>query len=370
MAVFLALLFLVSLAFSARIRPSFDGPPSDTAFREDAPPPGFPYTHGTDFYIHDPSIVQVRDTYYSYSVGPGIRIHESTSLDGPWTQTGTVLDGDSVIQKGDRKAPWAPNTIEIGGKFYCYYAVSNSGCRDSAIGVASSDSPGPGGWTDHGLMIQSGNGDGADIFPLNQSNAIDPNVLVDMDGSVYLIFGSFWTGIWEVKLGEDLISVEGVQTRNLSASHLAAEPAKVWRSRKTTTTVCGDPSGGHPVEGGFLSYHAPYYYLWYSWGRCCEFENPKMRDNGQEYRVRVGRSDSARGPFVDKQGNDLVDGGGETVYGTNSDVFAPGGQGVMTDLLGDILYYHYLNSSVSYEFDQARLGYNRLEYKDGWPVAV
>ena len=48
-----------------------------------------------------------------------------------------------------------------------------------------------------------------------------------------------------------------------------------------------------------------------------------------------------RGPFVDKQGNDLVDGGGETVYGSNGDVFAPGGQGIMSDLTGDILYYHY-----------------------------
>jgi hypothetical protein len=48
-----------------------------------------------------------------------------------------------------------------------------------------------------------------------------------------------------------------------------------------------------------------------------------------------------RGPFLDKQGNDLVDGGGETVYGSNGDVFAPGGQGIMSDLTGDILYYHY-----------------------------
>ncbi|OJJ59081.1 hypothetical protein ASPSYDRAFT_89800 [Aspergillus sydowii CBS 593.65] len=372
MAILLAVLLLVSLAYSARIRPSLYRGANDTVFREDGPPhtDGYARAHGTDFLIHDPSIVQVEDTFYSYSVAPGIAIHQSSSLDGPWTQTGSVLGGNSVIRKGDNKSPWAPNTIQIGDKFYCYYAVSNSGCRDSAIGVASSDSPGPGNWTDHGLILQSGTGDGSDTSPMDQSNAIDANVFVDFDGSVYLIFGSFWTGIWQVKLDEDLVSVEGHETRSLSSAHLAAEPGKVWRARKTASPICGDPSGGHPIEGAFLAYHAPYYYLWYSWGRCCEFKNPKMRTNGQEYRIRVGRSDNVRGPFVDKEGNDLVDGGGETVYGSNGDVFAPGGQGIMSDLTGDILYYHYLNSSISYEFGQARLGWNRLEYVDGWPVAV
>lgn len=284
MAVLLAVLLLISLAYSARIRPSLYRGANDTVFREDGPPHtnGYARAHGTDFLIHDPSIVQVGDTFYSYSVAPGIAIHESSSLDGPWTQTGSLLDGHSVITKGDSKSPWAPNTIQIGDKFYCYYAVSNAGCRDSAIGVASSDSPGPGGWTDHGLILQSGSGDGSDISPMDQSNAIDANVFVDFDGSAYLIFGSFWTGIWQVKLDKDLVSVEGHNTKSLSSSHLAAEPGKVWRGRKTTNPICGDPSGGHPIEGAFLAYRAPYYYLWYSWGRCCEFKVPRMRTNGQE----------------------------------------------------------------------------------------
>jgi arabinan endo-1,5-alpha-L-arabinosidase len=108
------------------------------------------------------------------------------------------------------------------------------------------------------------------------------------------------------------------------------------------------------------------------------------------YRIKVGRSTSAQGPFVDKGDKDLIDGGGETVYASNGNVFAPGGQGILTDGFGDILYYHYcelphifmilciecqtdygaVNTSISYDFWEARLGYNRLEYVDGWPVAV
>ncbi|CEL04795.1 hypothetical protein ASPCAL05920 [Aspergillus calidoustus] len=403
MAVLLLVLALFSLACSTRATPYRFGVINDTnAFRGESPYPAsssiavppssspttlqsaptalktattgagaaavYAKAHGTDLHIHDPSIIYDASTasFYSYSVGPRMLIHQSPTLDGPWTELGSLLPADSIIPKGDRKAPWAPSTIQINGRFYCYYAVSNAGCRDSAVGVASSDSPGPGAWTDHGLLIQSGTGAGADQFPLNQSNTIDPSIFVDTDGSVYLTFGSFWTGIWEVKLGSDLISV----AEDMDARHLAAEPGAIFPARKNANSICGDPTGGHPIEGSFLSYHGGWYYLWFSWGRCCEFKDERMRTNGKEYRIKVGRSTSAQGPFVDKQGKDLIDGGGETVYASNGDVFAPGGQGILSDGLGDILYYHYLNTSISYDFWEARLGYNRLEYEDGWPVAV
>lgn len=42
---------------------------------------------------------------------------------------------------------------------------------------------------------------------------------------------------------------------------------------------------------------------------------------------------------------------------------------MLADIDGDILYYHYMNSSVSYDFNTAKFGWNRLEYVDGWPVA-
>ncbi|KAI9376072.1 glycosyl hydrolase [Aspergillus egyptiacus] len=368
MALLLAFLMLASLALSGRIRPSPDQP---GIYREEVPPSTrFPDTHTTDLRIHDPSILRVDDSFYSYSVGPSIVIHKAPSLEGPWTKLGSLLDGDSVIPKGDRKAPWAPNTIRVGDKFYCYYSVSNSGCRDSAIGVATSDDPGPGNWTDHGMIIQSGKGKGADKYPFDRSNVIDANVLIDFDGTAYLNFGSFWTGIWQVKLGEDLLSIDGGERGRFDARHLAAEPDAVFPAAKHGNEVCGDSTGGHPIEGPFLSHHAPFYYLWYSWGRCCEFKTEAGRTNGKEYRIRVGRSFSPRGPFVDKQGRDLRDGGGETVYASNGDVFAPGGQGILTDEQGDVLYYHYLNQSVSYDFWEAKLGYNRLDYVNGWPVAV
>lgn len=59
------------------------------------------------------------------------------------------------------------------------------------------------------------------------------------------------------------------------------------------------------------------------------------------YSIRVGRSRNVRGPFIDKSGKDLTDGGGEIVYGSNGETYAPGGQGVIRIGETDVLYYHY-----------------------------
>ena len=68
--------------------------------------------------------------------------------------------------------------------------------------------------------------------------------------------------------------------------------------------------------------------------------------NLSSYEIRVGRSKSVSGPFVDQSGVELLEGGGgTTVYASNAnkEIFAPGGPGVLNgdSCTGDILYYHY-----------------------------
>ncbi|PYH94628.1 Arabinanase/levansucrase/invertase [Aspergillus ellipticus CBS 707.79] len=357
-------------------------------------PQPYPDTHITDLPIHDPSIIYSANTktYFAYGSGPHIPIHTAPALSGPWTKAGTVLDGDSILPKGDVKAPWAPTTIHHNGLYYCFYATSNSGCRNSAIGVATSSTPGPGEWTDHGPLAVSGTG--ITMYPFDRSNAIDVSVIVDprphpnpnpnsnlQPGGLtkdpkppakkaYLSFGSFWTGIWQVPLHDDLLSLAiNPDTRTEDVRHIASEPSAIHPPGKKANGVCGDPTGMHPIEGPFVSFRDGWFYLWFSWGRCCHFDPEKLPRAGLEYSIRVGRSRSPRGPFLDKMGRDLVNGGGEIVYGSNGDVYAPGGQGVLALEEGDVLYYHYLRKSIGYEFHDARLGYSPLVYVDGWPVA-
>lgn len=88
------------------------------------------------------------------------------------------------------------------------------------------------------------------------------------------------------------------------------------------------------------------------------------------YHIRVGRSKNVSGPFKDKDGKDLLKSGGTTVYASNhGTVYAPGGLGVLPGNKNrpDVLYYHYLNTTIGLEHKQAQLGWNYLEYKNGWP---
>ena len=94
------------------------------------------------------------------------------------------------------------------------------------------------------------------------------------------------------------------------------------------------------------------------------------------------------GPFLDRNGTELVEGGGDVVFGSHSYVYGPGGEGVLQDDGRDILYYHYcmarlmcasqrvfqanasdsVNRNISVSDDDALLGWNYIEYIEGWPV--
>ena len=284
--------------------------------------------------VHDPNVVFFDEHYYLFKGGIHIPYFKSANMSGPWEKIGTVLDGDSIIDKGNRSRPWAPTTIERNGTFYCYYTLSRAGSRNSAIGVATTTTLG-GAWTDHGLIINTGSGAGSDVYPYTITNAIDASFIFDqVSGQAYLNYGSFWHDIWQVPLSDDLLSVKDAGSPD--AVQLTFIPhAKI-----------------RPEEGSWMSYHDGYYYVWFSHGKCCNFQKgfPKR---GGEYSIRVGRSKNVRGPFVDKDDELLLDGGGTIVYASNHGaVYAPGGVGVLPGnnaSTPDILYYHYLNTSIGFK---------------------
>lgn len=224
----------------------------------------YPLPNQGNIATHDPSILYYNENYYMFKGGIHLPIFKSDSLAGPWKRIGTVLDGPSVIEKQNRTRPWAPTTIERDGHFYCFYTISKHGSRNSAIGVASTDSIDDGSWTDHGALINTEEGPQSQIYPYTVSNAIDGAFITDQEtGTPYLLYGSFWHGIFQVPLSDDLLSVEN--PRRPDAKNLAFLP-----NRKVK-----------PQEGSFMSYREPYYYLWFSQGKCCKFSKglPKI---GQE----------------------------------------------------------------------------------------
>ncbi|KAG6907855.1 hypothetical protein DXG01_007119 [Tephrocybe rancida] len=174
----------------------------------------------------------------------------------------------------------------------------------------------------------------------NNYNAIDPNLLID-GSNWYLSLGSFWTGI---KL-ETLGSSTGKPTST------------------AVTALAQRTANGGAIEASVIYKNGSFYYLFSSWDNCCQ-------GTSSTYNIRVGRSTSATGGYVDQAGVALTSGGGTLVLGTHDSrtnvdftmqIIGPGGQDVMTDGDGPILVYHYYTSAGSF------LGINRLDFSSGWP---
>lgn len=108
---------------------------------------------------------------------------------------------------------WAPDIHYISGEYRMYYCGSEMGIRSSGMGFMSSkeiDPTKPGyGWTDQGEVIHTVKSD--------SYNAIDAAVLKDLDGKVWMAFGSWGTGIHILELDEKTGKVkDGAKMQNIA----------------------------------------------------------------------------------------------------------------------------------------------------------
>ncbi|KAH8163725.1 hypothetical protein CIB48_g4511 [Xylaria polymorpha] len=265
---------------------------------------------GTCTNSHDPAIIRRSDgTYFRFSTNGKIAVHTAPAITGPWTYKGAAISSGSSIDLPGNQDLWAPDVSLVGNTYYLYYAVSQFGSQNSAIGVATSTTLDVGSWTDHGATGVKSSSD-------KPYNAIDAN-LISADGKYYLTWGSFWKDIYqaEMKASSPLTLASGV-----SSYQLAYDPA---------TTA---------VEGAFVFKYGSYYYLFYSKGQCCGYDT-SMPAAGGEYKILVCRSST-------------VTGGG--VY--------------QDPTYGPILYYHYVDKTIGYADGDKRFGWNTIDFSSGWPV--
>jgi len=227
----------------------------------------------------------------------------------------------------------------VGSTYYCYYAVSTFGSQDSAIGVATSATMEVGTWTDHGSI-------GLESSSANIYNAIDPNFFKIATGNYVLNFGSFWDDIYQIDLNANPVTVTG-------SGH----------------NIAFNSSGTQAEEGSFMYWQSPFYYLFFSAGQCCGFTEGDLPPAGTEYSVRVCRSSSATSGFVDASGVACTNNGGTTVLASHGTVYAPGGQGVIDHpTLGAVLYYHYIDTAISFSDAETQFGWNQIIWENGWPT--
>jgi arabinan endo-1,5-alpha-L-arabinosidase len=222
---------------------------------------------------HDPTIIKEGNTWWCFATGFGVPIKSSS--DGlRWSQSGRLFDSELPWWRTYAPAMgnvdvWAPDLHRFGGRTWCFYSVSEFGRNNSAIGLKSCTSIAAGDWRDDGLVISSSSGS-------QNYNAIDPNLTIDASGNPWLAFGSWFDGIHVVQL----------------------DPGTM----KPTGTIYSIAQRSNGIEGSNIVYANGYYYLFVSIDICCQGVN-------STYKIAYGRSRSITGPYVDKNGTLMLNGG-------------------------------------------------------------
>ena len=264
--------------------------------------------------VHDPSIVEDNGTYYIF--GSHLAAAKSTDLvqwelfsslsandlvnESPLFDTYTSEISEGIDWTDGFTGNWAANVIKApNGKYWFYYnhcAQDNPDTpeRDevcwhrSYLGLAEADSiEGP--YVDKGVFLRSGyrSADEFAAFPLDNEqttynpaidpNAIDPTAFYDKDDNLWMVYGSYSGGIFVLALDEETGMPEPGQGYG---KHLV---------------------GGNfrAIEGAYVIYspESDYYYLMWS---AAGF------DVNGGYNVRIARSKSPDGPYLDPAGTDVA----------------------------------------------------------------
>jgi arabinan endo-1,5-alpha-L-arabinosidase len=251
-------------------------------------------------YARDPSsIVKCKDEYWVFYTGRGVPSYRSKDL-VKWERGSRIFTAApewvaKIVPENRDMVYWAPDVMKIGDRYLLYYSVSSFGKMTSAIGLATNPTLDPDDaayhWTDQGFVVRTQDGDGY--------NAIDPSIFHDNDGSLWFTFGSYWSGIKLIQLD----SRTG--------------------KRMTPDSKMFSIAYNESIEASYLCRHDEDYYLFVNWGSCC-------RGTKSTYNIRIGRSKTVTGPYLDKAGVEMLHSGGSLFLATtNGPLIGPGHAGTL-----------------------------------------
>lgn len=292
--------------------------------------------------VHDPAVIEESGRFYLFSTRAGLSVRCSEDL-VRWRLCGDVfghLPQWAVEDVPGLRGLWAPDISYFNGKYHLYYSASTFGSNRSAIGLVTNrtlDSSSENyAWRDEGKVIGSTRSD--------DWNAIDPNVVIDEAGQPWLSFGSFWGGI---KLRKLDAATGKLSTQDETLYALASRP----RSK-------AEPGA---VEAPFIVRRGGFYYLFVSFDFCC-------RGAKSTYHLRVGRSRRVTGPYVDRSGKPLMEGGGTLVLEGGGRWAGPGHCAVLRTKEGDKLVYHAYDTEWR---GTPTLRISNLVWdREGWPAVA
>lgn len=284
-------------------------------------------------FSHDPTIIRESGLWWQFYTADGIGVKYSN--DGRhWNQGVQIFSSplswwkNYVPNKTDFNI-WAPDIFYHNGRYWLYYSVSTFGSNTSCIGLVSCSSILKGDWRDEGLVIRSRSTD--------NYNAIDPGIVRDAHGNLWMSFGSFWSGIKLVRLDSSTMKPTG------SIYSIASRPGVQH----------------NPIEGSKIVYHNGYYHLFVAFDSCCQGSN-------STYKIAYGRATNITGPYYDRNGVNMMNGGGTILDQSTTRWRGPGAPEPFNTGNGWIMVHH--------AYDANNNGTATLRIKDlywdtaGWPT--
>ncbi|MBQ7131698.1 MAG: RICIN domain-containing protein [Oscillospiraceae bacterium] len=367
--------------------------------------------------VHDPSIIKLDDGTY-YIIGSHLGAARSADL-GNWTlsaNSGAGTKNTTFFNDiyTDLAVPcawsspsnanydlsgnlWAPDIIynDAMGKYCMYLSVNGDYWKSSIVMCTADNIDGP--YTYIDTIVYSGFnhstdnnytktdvpkvlGDNPDLSRYLDSsgewnanygtNAIDPCVFYDEQGKLWMVYGSWFGGLFMLELDENT----GLRDYNVTYQTVTNE-SDAYMGTKV--------AGGYWVsgEGAYIEYmkspdsNKGYYYLFVSYG--C-FNN----DGG--YNMRIFRSEEPDGPYVDQNGNSAVytaatDNIGGTVGQRLMSNYqwdcndrpnkAQGHNSVLMDDDGKLYVIYHNKFNDTYGFHEVRV-HQMILNEDEWPVAT
>lgn len=293
--------------------------------------------------LADPTVVYDSQSERFYAYGT-----EDDWADGEGRRLVPVLESKNLItwenvgsaftDKPDWKKEggiWAPDINYIDGKYFLYYAYSTWGDENPGIGLAIADSP-KGPFRDQGKLFDSQG--------IGVPNSIDPYYYSDGPKN-YMFWGSFSDspnqGTYAIELSEDSREI-----------HEGTEKVKI---------AAGD------FEAVMIHKRDKYYYFFGSKGSCCEGEK-------STYHVLTARSENLLGPYLDKNGESILDRGKGSLLlqGNNNFVGVGHNSNIITDKEGkDWMLYHAIKPTqgkLANGTSRRVLMLERVKWENGWPV--
>ncbi len=295
-----------------------------------------------------------------------------------WAKTHGYGNDEAHSDVNSDRTPKSPEIVEIDGTYYLYFSLSkNEGANESAIFCVKTDNLSEAisekQWDDVGLVISSCGQHSSSVVSegeretfkahYDDANAVHPSVISTQSG-LFMVYGGYYGKeefggeIYLVELSsktgllkkESKFTTSGPVISTLhgdttyKAGTLIAKPGKVPSMKKNS---------GSLVSGADIIYNknAGYYYLFLTYGI-----------EGLNSEIRVARSKSIEGPYVDYNGEEMAKYGKSSRNNQNS----KGNQ-----LLSGYSFTQSSKGSVAYsDIGRAALGSPNVIYTKGtWFVA-